>query len=74
MCRDVDDQMLEVHRSELAQFNDLTAFLDLKLAFVSAYHDRLVKLKEDWPDMCLPFRRDGGPKFNVIVSVYSTRP
>jgi hypothetical protein len=42
--------MLSIQRQEAEQFAELTEFLETELAYAAAYHDTLLRLKEDWPD------------------------
>ena len=41
--------MLSIQKREAEQFAELTEFLETELAYAAAYHDTLLRLKEDWP-------------------------
>jgi hypothetical protein len=50
MAGEVQDRMLSIQKREADQFAELTQFLETELAYAAAYHDNLLKVKEEWPD------------------------
>lgn len=42
--------MLSIQKREADQFAELTGFLETELAYAAAYHNTLLKVKEEWPD------------------------